>query len=131
MIRSKKILRHAKGQPCLLRLPGCVCQSETTVFAHLNGDAFGKGMGIKAHDFAGFFAGFECHRRYDLHETGLDDGELNALLLSAVIRTWEVLINDGVIVVPQDIETPMLERPIKARKPKEQRKKIPSRKFGS
>lgn len=30
VIRSKKILRHARGQPCLLALPGCNCDPETT-----------------------------------------------------------------------------------------------------
>jgi hypothetical protein len=127
MIRSKKILRHARGQPCLLALPGCNCSPETTVFAHLNGAAYGKGMGQKASDIAGMFAGFECHSRYDLHQTGLNEAQLNAALLKAVIATWEVLIRDGIIIVPVDAETPPTERAVKPRKPRDQRRKIPSR----
>lgn len=113
MIRSQKILRHARGQPCQLAIPGiCGHDPETTVFAHLNGGSFGKGMGIKAHDIAGFFADDRCHSAYDQHKTGLSDGDLNAALLKAVIGTWLILINDGVIVVPQD--TP--QSPSKPRK---------------
>lgn len=99
------------------------------MFAHLNGAAYGKGMGQKASDIAGMFAGFECHSRYDLHQTGLTNAELNAALLKAVIATWEVLIRDGIIIVPVDAETPPMERAVKPRKPKEQRTKIPSRPF--
>jgi len=138
MIRSKKILRHARGQPCLLALPGCNCDPETTVFAHLNGGAFGKGMGQKASDIAGMFAGFQCHSRYDLCQTGLPEAELNAALLKAVIATWEILIRDGIIIVPIDVEPALNDRPIKPRKAKEDRAKIAgrgfpkvSRKFGS
>jgi hypothetical protein len=129
MIRSRKILNHARGQPCLLALPGCNCDPETTVFAHLNGGAYGKGMAQKASDIAGMFAGFECHSRYDLRQTGLTEAELNAALLKAVIATWEVLIRDGVIIVPVDAETLSSERPVKPRKPKSERKAINSRPF--
>lgn len=123
MIRSTKILRHARGQPCQLAIPGiCSHDPETTVFAHLNGGAFGKGMGVKAHDFAGFFADYNCHTAYDQHKTGLTDADLNAALLKAVIGTWEILIRDGVIIVPVDVEAPATVKP---RKRKSERKPIP------
>lgn len=85
-------------------------------------------MGQKASDIAGMFAGFDCHSRYDQRTTGLTEAELNASLLKAVIATWEILIRDGIIIVPVDIEAPS-RRPIKPRKPKEQRTKILSRPF--
>lgn len=130
MIRSRKILDHARGQVCQLALPGICCwDKETTVFAHLNGAAFGKGAGIKAHDFAGFFACDRCHMAYDLHTHGLDDGVMTAAILRAVISTWLILIRDGIIIVPQDIERPFMERKVKPRKPPEQRAKIQSRGF--
>lgn len=95
-------------------------------------------MGQKASDIAGMFAGFSCHSRYDLCQTGLTEAELNAALLKAVIATWEILIRDGIIIVPIDVETPVNDRPIKPRKAKEDRAKIAgrgfpkvSRKFGS
>lgn len=123
MIRSRKILNHAKGQPCQLALPGiCGHDPETTVFAHLNGAAYGKGAGVKAHDIAGFFSCHKCHMAYDLHEYTITGEEL----LRAVIGTWLILIEDGIIHVPQDIVTPMMDRPTKPRKAKEKRKAIPS-----
>jgi len=85
-------------------------------------------MGQKASDIAGMFAGVSCHSRYDICQTGLTEAELNAALLKAVIATLEVLIRDGIIIVPVDVETPASERPMKLRKPVEQRTKIQSRK---
>jgi len=124
VIRSRKVLDHARGQPCQLALPGiCSHDPATTVFAHLNGAAFGKGAGMKAHDIAGFFADFNCHAAYDLNTHGLDDAELNAALLKAVVGTWVILVQDGIIVVPMDAP-----KPPKAitRKPAGQRAKIVS-----
>ena len=125
MIRSKKILRHAKGQPCALRLPGiCNGNPETTVFCHLN--TGGKGMGLKTHDILGFFGCADCHAAYDtIHgRSGLSEA-----VISAMCETWVRLVSDGIIIVPQDIQTPLMDKPIKPRKPKEQRAKIPSRGF--
>lgn len=132
MIRSKKVLNHARGQSCQLALPGiCNHNPETTVFCHLNGPVFGKGMGLKAHDIAGFFGCAECHIYYDRgHRTlpKIADLALQQALLKAVVNTWVILINDGVIFVPQDAETPASERPVKVRK-KPSSRKIPSRPF--
>lgn len=123
MIRSKKILRHAKGQPCALRLPGiCNCNPETTVWCHLNGH--GKGMGIKTHDPLGFFGCADCHRAYD---QGRGRADLMEAVLGAVCESWVRLIRDGIIFVPQDAETPSHTRPVKPRKPKAERAPIQSR----
>lgn len=128
MTRSTKITRHARGQECQLRLPGiCNCTSDTVVFAHLNGSAFGKGMGLKAHDFAGCFAGFECHTYLDVgHGTKprISDAELAQCLLRAVVGTWAILIRDGIIFTPEDAPK---ERKVKPRKPREERKAIAQR----
>jgi len=133
MIRSRAILDHAKGQPCQLGLACCCGDNETTVFAHLNGADFAKGMGIKAHDIAGFFACWRCHGAYDLHTHGLTDAEIYRMVLRAVVNTWIILVTDEVIKVPQD--KPKAAK-VKARKPRDQRapirnsgRPIPSRKF--
>jgi hypothetical protein len=141
MIRSRKVLNSAKGQPCSARFPGiCNGNAETTVWAHLNGAAFGKGMGIKAHDVLGFHACFDCHSYYDTgHGTKplLTNDELLGYILSAVCETWVRLITSGIVVVPVDVETPRAERPTKPRLPKADRKQIkgrteiPSRGFGN
>lgn len=133
MIRSRKVLNHARGQECQLALPG-ICQHdpETTVFCHLNGSAFGKGGGLKAHDIAGFFGDDACHRYYDVgHGTNpiISDLELSQALIKAVVNTWVILVNDGVIVVPLDPVTALMDKPVKPRKPISQRVKIVSRGF--
>lgn len=133
MIRSRAILDHAKGQPCQLGLACCCGDNETTVFCHLNGADFGKSMGMKAHDIAGFFGCWRCHNAFDLATHGLSPGEIGQMVLRAVINTWVILIRDGIITVPQD--KPKV-RQVKARKPREDRapirnsgRAIPSRPF--
>lgn len=99
MIRSRKITQHARGQSCQINFENvCNHNQETTVFAHLNGH--GKGLGMKAPDYAGFFACSACHERYDQkpHEIA----NLDEYLLRAVLRTWAILIADGIIDVSQD-----------------------------
>jgi hypothetical protein len=131
MIRSQKVLRSAKGQPCSARFPGiCNGNPETTVWAHLNGGAFGKGMGMKAHDVLGFHACFACHNYLDTgHGTRpiLSNDTLLECVLSAVCETYVRLIVAGIVIVPQDIATPLADRPAKPRKPASERTKIPHR----
>lgn len=128
-IRSSKVLRSAKGQPCAARFPGiCNGNPETTVWAHLNGHAFGKGMGIKAHDILGFWCCSDCHRYYDVgHGTKpiLTDNELVTSILAAVCMTWVGLIRGGIVIVPMDVETTFHSKPTKPRKPVEERAEIP------
>jgi hypothetical protein len=132
MIRSAKVLNSAKGQPCAARFPGiCVGGTETTVFAHLNGAAFGKGAGVKAHDVFGFHSCWACHNYYDVgHGTFpvLSDAELSRYLLQAVCETWLRCITAGIIVVPLDVQRLSSDRPVKPRPPREQRSPVgPSR----
>lgn len=133
MIRSRKLLNTARGAPCSARFPGICCgDPETTVWAHLNGRAFGKGLGIKAHDILGFHACFNCHAYTDTgHGTNpiLSDAEFWRYILEAVCETYVRVVEAGVVVVPRDMGTPAHEGLIKPRKPKSQRKAIPSRPF--
>ena len=47
--RNPTLLNMAKGEPCLLRVPGvCNGDSDTTVAAHSNQSAHGKGKAMKA-----------------------------------------------------------------------------------
>jgi hypothetical protein len=128
-IRSTKVLRSAKGQPCSARFPGiCNGNADTTVWAHLNGAAFGKGAWIKAHDVLGFHACYSCHAYYDVgHGTKawLDNETLLECILRAVCETWVRLITAGIIFVPQDEPKPFADRPVKPRKPKSERRPVP------
>lgn len=128
-IRSTKVLNSARGQTCTMRLPGiCNGNPETTVWCHLNGGAFGKGMGQKAHDILGFHGCFACHSYLDTgHGTRplVSNDVLLECLLNAVCETYVRLVRAGIVVVPIDTPKPFHDRPAKPRKPPEQRAKIP------
>ena len=128
MIRSAKVLRSARGQPCTARFRGiCNSNPETTVWAHLNGHAFGKGAGVKAHDVLGFHACAACHAYYDVgHGTKplLSEAELLTSILEAVTTTWVRLIRAGIVFVPEDAPKPFDSRPVKPRKPRDQRARL-------
>jgi hypothetical protein len=131
MIRSSKVLNAARGKPCTARFPG-ICNGDpaTVVSCHLNGAAFGKGMGQKAHDILTFRGCFACHAYYDTgHGTNplMSDAELNWHLLRALSETIVGLVTEGVVIVPLDASKLSSERPVKPRKPKDQRPKIQSR----
>ena len=65
MIRSKKILNSARGEPCTVNSPVCNRNPETTVAAHSNWHEHGKGMGQKAHDIFVAYACSGCHAWLD------------------------------------------------------------------
>lgn len=131
MIRSQKVINSARGQACTYRFPGiCGGNPETTVWSHLNGWRFGKGMGIKAHDILGAHSCFECHAYLDVgHGTKplISNETLLECVLGGVTETWVRLIQMGIVIVPLDATKLSSERPIKPRKPREQRQKIHSK----
>lgn len=94
-IRSQKIRDAARGEHCTMNGPTCRYDRETTVFCHLNESFAGKGMGIKAHDIAGFFGCSECHSAYDLGQLG----DKYFYLLRAVTRTLTRLYEMGLLEV--------------------------------
>lgn len=130
MIRSQKVIASAKGAPCSARFPGiCNGNPETTVWCHLNGHAFGKGAGIKAHDVLGFAGCSSCHAYLDTgHGTKplISTDTLLECVLSAVCESYVRLITSGVITVPLDPERLSSDRPVPARKPPAERAKIQS-----
>lgn len=64
-VRSKKIRDSAKGEACLIRLPGCPGDPAMTIWSHYRGAAGGKGRGIKASDVAGAYGCTHCDAIYD------------------------------------------------------------------
>lgn len=66
MFRSKKLLNAARGQQCMIQLPG-VCRNnpDTVVAAHSNQLKHGKGAGLKAHDCFIAWACSDCHAELD------------------------------------------------------------------
>lgn len=130
MIRSRKVIAAARGAPCSSRFPGiCNGDPETTVWCHLNGAAFGKGAGVKAHDVLGFDGCSACHAYYDVgHGTRplISTDTLLECVLQAVCESYVRRIASGVIIVPLDAERLSSERPIPKRKPAGQRTRIPN-----
>lgn len=130
MIRSRKILDSARGQPCTLRFPG-ICNNDpaTTVWAHLNGGRYGKGMGMKAHDILGAHACFACHTYLDTgHGTKprISNEALLECVLGGVTETYVRLVKMGLVIIPLDAERLSSERPVPKRKPRSERKAINS-----
>lgn len=97
MIRSKKILRAAKGQDCTLQIVGC-CNGDpaTVVAAHLPDES--HGMALKPCDLSVAFACSACHDAIDRRKTC---GELEAhrdfYLRRANLRTLRILLDLDVL----------------------------------
>lgn len=64
--RSPHYRDMARGQDCMLRIPGVCCgDPQTTVLAHSNQALHGKGMSLKASDWYGVWACHTCHTHLD------------------------------------------------------------------
>lgn len=92
--RNARLLRAAQDQPCVL------CGAEgTTVAAHANSVALGKGMGIKAPDF---YTAWVCRDHHDLIDGrtgGLTKDEKAALWTEAYLKTVSTWFMQGVVIV--------------------------------
>jgi hypothetical protein len=92
--RSPKLLTSAKDQACQL------CASlGTTIAAHANSVALGKGTGIKAPDY---YIAYVCHRCHDLIDGragGLTKEERQELWTTAFIRTVKQWFDQGIVTV--------------------------------
>ena len=101
-VRSKKLLQASEGQSCV----NCGAVG-TVVGAHLQGiraQSFGKGRGIKPHDFCVADLCARCHSKFDSYETlagknlqlRIDHSEQ---FMYCVLKTLERRFADGVINV--------------------------------
>jgi hypothetical protein len=62
-LKSKKLRNSARGQDCLVRIPGiCNFNPETTILAHVGS---GAGMGQKTDDIEATFCCSSCHETID------------------------------------------------------------------
>jgi hypothetical protein len=94
---TSKYTKSARGQYCTIRIPGvCNFNPETTVLAHLNGG----GMGMKRADIIGAYACSDCHDAIDRRtNVGLQPRELLLYHLDGIIRTQEIMIKNGVLIL--------------------------------
>ena len=98
-IRIPALRKLAKGQKCTLQIPGiCRNNPETTVLAHLPNES--HGMARKSDDLSACFADYECHLAIDGGSRMIDHlepGDLEWYMRRAMIRTWRIAIDAGVI----------------------------------
>lgn len=84
----------ARGQPCLVRIPGCNGGGETTVLAHyrLAGTC---GVGMKPDDSQAAFACSHCHDVCDGRKPmqGYTRTEIRLAFAEGVLRTQEFVRN--------------------------------------
>lgn len=93
-----KIRESAKGQACMVRIPGvCKFNPETTVLAHLNG----YGMGGKNPDFQAAFCCYDCHQVADGHvKSNLSQDKIKIYFMEGIFRTQQLLFHDELIKTP-------------------------------
>lgn len=92
--RSPKLLRKAEGQACTL----CGARG-TTVCAHANSVALGKGTGIKAPDYYTAWVCVRCHNQIDGRTGALTKDERQNLWQLGFVRTIGQLFEQDIIVV--------------------------------
>lgn len=96
---ESKSLRHsAKGQPCLVRIPG-VCNHDhaTVVLAHTNGG----GMGTKTSDLFGAFCCSACHDLIDgrTQSAQFTRDEIELMHRQGAQRTQQHWLDVGLVVL--------------------------------
>lgn len=93
----------AKGRPCEIRAAAVCASSETVVLCHVRMTGI-SGLGFKAPDWLGAFG---CSRCHDIVDGRALDWETwpgwrrDLSLLEGTARTLVILINEGVIQVPE------------------------------
>ena len=92
------ILREsAKGQPCLIRIPGiCNHNPETTVLCHFR---LNTGTGQKPDDLQGAFGCSDCHAEVDRRTRKLDSDYVRACFNDGKQRTQEWWVKKGYIKI--------------------------------
>lgn len=90
MYRDDNLLKLAKGEKCLLQVSDQCLGEEgsTTVAAHSNQMAHGKGKGLKAEDCFTVWSCYKCHSLFD-QGGSFSREEKNDLFYEALLRQIE------------------------------------------
>lgn len=96
-----KIRASARGEDCQIRYPFiCNFDPATTVYAHANGSAAGKGVGLKSLDVIGAYSCSACHDVYDGRRKapeGWTRDDVRLAFADGHFRTLQILIKKGLI----------------------------------
>ena len=92
------ITKSARGEECQVRLPG-ICNGDpaTTVWAHANGSAAGKGIGMKSLDLLGSYACSACHDEYDRRTMKMELGYVRLAFWYGHARSLVLLGEKGLV----------------------------------
>lgn len=96
--RSPNLLGLAKGEQCLLRIPGvCVGGTESTVACHSNKSEHGKGAHRKANDQYSVWGCWTCHGWLDTdnHATAEQRAKMFDAAHLLQITHWHFIATDG------------------------------------
>jgi len=95
MSRQDKYTKSARGQDCLVRIPGvCNHNPETVVLAHLNGG----GMSMKHQNIHGSYCCSDCHDVVDSRaKSSYSKEEIKLMLLEGMVRTQTLMIKNGIL----------------------------------
>jgi hypothetical protein len=89
------IRKSAKGQDCLIQIPGVGFHDPATVvWCHSNEYQHGKGMGLKANDEFGAFGCVTCHAIYDRQAPrpeGMSKEDIDELFANAMEKSRALL----------------------------------------
>lgn len=91
-----KIRNSARGQACMVRIPGhCNFNPETTILAHKNASGWGR----KCKDFQGAYCCSACHDIVDGRVcTQYTPEQIKVWFYEGIFRTQELLHDAGLIV---------------------------------
>lgn len=97
IFRSKKLLELAREAPCCM---SCGRSNDgSVVAAHSNEQAAGKGMGIKAADFAVAYVCGSCHAEIDGRSGGHDREYRQSMWRRAFYKTLDWMWSTGKVRV--------------------------------
>ena len=97
--KYQKLRDSARDEACTLQIyPYCNQNPETVVLCHLPS---GSGMGQKSPDWFAVYGCSSCHDIIDgrtkTSNLSLDRREIEGLVRQALFRTWERMIENGLI----------------------------------
>ena len=95
-----KITESARNEDCQMRSPVCNFDTETTVFAHLNGAGMGRKYQLSEID-VGCYCCSDCHNLYDRRTelAGFERSDVDLWFYDGLVRTLEILIRKGLLRV--------------------------------
>ena len=96
--KYQKLRDSARGEDCTLQIhPYCNGNPETVVLCHLPS---GSGMGQKSPDWFAVYGCSSCHDIIDGRtNTTFTQDEITEMQDSALFRTWERMIDKGLIKI--------------------------------